>query len=209
MAVDGPLDAYMTSRANINMNTLWEWMTGSKVPGNLAFTNLTTRNNNRVSFTAEPQLDLPIACLALGGASADTAVVKYPVSPFTIAPTAGLLWWTRYPTTQPDVGAKSMVASLPLQMPSFDDVTSNLKCTMLVQAPNSDVLTSWRLSVTGSTAVAFVQIGTSDYYVATATAIPFVASTVVTHTVNLHHTSPGALADDLVVLGVCFYFEAP
>ena len=207
--VEGPLDAYVTLKANRNINTLWEWMTGSKIPGNFDFTVTTTRNNNRVSFTAEPQLDLPIACLALGAASSNLGVVKFPVSPFTIAPTQGMLGWCRYPTTQPAVGAKSMVASLPLQMPSFNDVTSNLKCTMLVQAPDNDSLAGWRLSVSGSAAVAFVQIGTSDYWVATATAIPFTASTVVVHTVNLHHTTSGALANELICLGVCLYFEAP
>jgi hypothetical protein len=207
--IEGPLDAYVTSRANRNINTLWEWMTGSKIPGNLDFIVASTRNNNRVSFTAEPQLDLPIACLALGGTSVDTSIVKFPVSPFTITPTSGLLWWTRYPTTQPGAGAKSMVASAHLQMPSFDDVTSNLKCTMLVTAPDSDSLAGWRLSVTGSTAVAFTQLGTSDYWIATATAIPYAASTIVSHTVNLHHTTIGALTAELVCLGVCFYFEAP
>lgn len=102
-----------------------------------------------------------------------------------------------------------MVASAHLQMPSFDDVTSNLKCTMLVTAPDSDSLAGWRLSVTGSTAVAFTQMGTSDYWIATATAIPYAASTIVSHTVNLHHATPGALTAELVCLGVCFYFEAP
>jgi hypothetical protein len=205
--VEGPLDGYVVSRANRNINTLWEWMTGDKVDGNATITVTTTRDNDRVSFAAEPQLDLPIACLALGGAVA--AGGKPPISPMTAAPTEGLLYWCRYPTTHPDVASPSIVARASLQMPSFDDVTSSLKCTVLVQAPNVDSLTSWRLTVTGSAAVAFVQLGTSDYYAATAVAIPFVASTIVDHTVTLHHTSAGALSAELLVLGAMFYFEAP
>ena len=205
--VDGPLDGYVVSRANRNINTLWEWMTGDKVDGNATITVTTTRNNNRVSFTAEPLMDLPIACLALGGAI--EAGGKPPVSPMTAAPTSGLVYWCRYPTTHPDVASPSIVARASLQMPSFDDVTSTLKCTMLVQASNSDSLTGWRLTVTGSAAVAFTRLGTSDYYTATATAIPFVASTLVDHTVSLHHITPGALTDELLCLGVMFYFEAP
>lgn len=210
--VNGPLDAYVLSRVNRNANAIAEWMTGAPVAGNASMTMTTKRLGNRASFTAEPLIDLPIACVALG--SSYTGGFKPIVSPQTLAATSGLLQWARFPVTRPNIVTPATVALIYCVMPNFSTASSLLKLTLLVQAPagGATTLNDWRVRVSAlgsSGTFSFTRMGATNYWSCTVTAIPFSAGSHQNLIVKLHHITPAAIAGDLIVLGAMAYFEAP
>lgn len=210
--VSGPLDAYVLSRVNRNANAITEWMTGAPVAGNASMTMTTTRLGNRASFTAEPLIDLPIACVALGSSFAGG--LKPIVAPQTLAPTSGMLQWARFPVTRPDISAPATVALMRCVMPNFSSAASLLKVTLLVQAPGggATTLSDWRIRVTtnGGTSGVFIfaRMGATNYWSCTVTDIPFVSGVVQSLLISFHHVVPAVVTGDIIVLGAMAYFEA-
>jgi hypothetical protein len=208
----GPLDAYVISRANRNINALTEWMTGAPVAGNASMTMTTNRLGNRASFTSEPLIDLPIACVALGSSFAGG--LKPIVAPPTLAASTGMLQWSRFPVTRPSSGSPASVALIRCILPNFSTASSLFKLTLLVQAPagGATTLNDWRVTVSASGAsgtFSFTRMGATNYWSSTITAIPFTAGSHQNVIVNLHHITPAAIDGDLIVLGAMAYFEAP
>jgi hypothetical protein len=203
VTVDGPLSAYVLTRVNRQLNALWERITGALIPGNATYQTTTTWDNNRSSFTAEGLLDFPMAIVALGACHGDTgkpAVGDYTAS----APTDGLIDWTMHPTARST--ALGNLTTLVLQCPSFSATSSTLKAKVLIHAPGG-AAPNWRFHVNSGAGVAPVQIGSSNFFVASITAIPFTASAPNTFNVQVSNTAIAALADPIDVLGVVLYYE--
>lgn len=211
VTVDGPLSAYVLTRINRQLNTLWEYITGAVIPGNATHQCSTTWDNNRASFTSEGQLDFPIAVVALGACHGDTG--KPAVGDYTDStPADGLIGWTTHPLSES--ATNDNVTSLLVTLPSFDTSSSDLKCKVLVHAPNgAGTASDWRFRVlngttaTASSAVALVQVGSSNFLVATITGVPFSASADNVLNIQIAHNAAGAGVDQLDILGACFYFE--
>jgi hypothetical protein len=202
VAVDGPLNGYVTSRLNRKLNAMWEYVTGGKVPGNNAYQTSTTWDGNRASWTAEALLEFPVACVAVG-ASADIASPKSPAS-------SGMQGWIRYPDKHSTTA--SVFCGTILQMPSFRTSTSDLKIEVLMEAPNNDNLGDWRFDaivsgLAAATEVTPTQIGTSRWWRATITGIPFNASSSNGLNVRVRHTTSGTLNKLVQMTGVCVYFD--
>lgn len=209
VTVDGPLSSYVLTRLNRQINTLWEYVTGAKLPGNNAYQCATTWDNNRSSFTNEGLLDFPMAIVALGSMIAVTG--KPGVNSYT-APTEGLLDWMCFPQTQTTTNAN--ITSAVMVCPSFRTSPSALKCSVLIHTPNGAAdAANWRFRVTSTagtaTAVAPVQIGTSNMHVATVAAVPFTQSLANTFNVQVAHSvgGGGAVTEEIEILGCVFYFE--
>ena len=205
---DGPLSAFVLARLNRKLNALLEYVTGAKIPGNVAYQGSTTWDNNRATWTAEAQLEFPIAVVALGGGVAASG--KPAATPMTGTPSAGLADWVRYATAH--FTTMDNFCGLIFEAPSFSTSSSALKASVLVEAPNGDSLSNWRFDaivdgLSAATEVTPVQIGTTDYWVATVTAIPFTASATNRINLRLRHTTAGALNDELQILGAALYFD--
>lgn len=211
VAIDGPLSAYVLTRINRQLNTLWEYITGALIPGNSTYQCSTTWDNNRSSFTAEGLLDFPLQVVALGACHGDTG--KPAVGDYTDAtPSDGLIGWTTHPLSES--ATNDNVSSLVMTLPSFRTSTSDLKCLVFVHAPNGAASAAdWRFRVnngttgTSSSAVALVQVGTSNFLVATITGIPFSASADNLLNIQIAHNAAGAGVDQLDILGACLYFD--
>ena len=211
VAIDGPLSAYVLTRINRQLNTLWEYITGAVIPGNATYQCSTTWDNNRSSFTAEGLLDFPVAVVALGACHGDTG--KPAVGDYTDStPSDGLIGWTTHPLSES--ATNDNVTSLLVTLPSFRTSSSDLKCMVLVHAPNGAASAAdWRFRVnngttaSSSSAVALVQVGTSNFLVATITGVPFSASADNLLNIQIAHNAAGAGVDQLDILGACIYFD--
>lgn len=209
---DGPLSAYVLTRLNRQLNTLWEYITGAKLAGNASYQCSTTLDNNRASFTAEGRLDFPMAIAAIGACHGDTgkpAVGSYT----TLTPTDGPLDWLLHPVARTMTNIN--FCSLVMQMPSFSTSSSALKCVVLMHSPSgAGNAANWRFRVsnattgTSSSAVAATQIGSTNFLAATITSIPFAASSTNILNVQIANTANGALSGEtLDLLGVVVYFD--
>lgn len=204
--IEGPLSAYVLTRINREINALWERITGAKIPGNREYQTTTTWDHDRAKFASEGLIDFPLTIIALGSAVADGN--KAPISPVSASPTSGMTGWARLPTTQ--TGTLT-VATIQIHLPDFGPSTSTLKADVLFFLPSAPGGT-WQARVSptsGASAwVSLTQIGTSPYYHATITAIPYVAGSELL-SIQMQHLSGGALSDVVAVLGAAFYFEKP
>jgi hypothetical protein len=196
------LSAYVTSRLNRKLNALWEYVTGSRIPGNNAYKGTSTVNNNRDIWTNEALLEFPMAIAALG-ASASLAGAKPPA-------TSDMQGWIRYPVANSTTPRS--FCGLTMFMPNFRTSTSDLKCTVLFQASiTGDSMADWLfdVDVSGSTTGQFspTQLGTSKYWTATVTGIPFTAGTSNLVDVRIANTVNGGAVKHAQMLGVCLYFD--
>jgi hypothetical protein len=209
VTIDGPLSAYVLTRLNRQLNTLWEYITGAVIPGNATHQCVTALNNNRASFTSEGLLDFPMCVVALGACHGDTG--KPAVDDYTDStPSNGLIGHLMHPLSES--GTNDNITTLAMQCPSFRTSSSDLKCIVLVHAPSGAASAAdWRFRVTSSagtsSAVALVQVGTSNFLVATITGVPFTASAANYFSVQIAHNSPGAGVDQLDILGACIFYE--
>lgn len=208
-----PLDAWVLTRLNRQINTFWEYLTGGKVPGNNAVQCSTTRDLNQGTWTAEPSVDFPIASIALG--CVPTAAPK----PFlgtisTAAPTVGPINWTRYPQTQPLTTARP-ISRVRFYCPPFNTTTSLLKGEAIFFAYNGEVLSNWQARVltgagTSSAWATLTQIGSSNFWRATMTAVPFVAGGVEVFQLEMQSTVLASPIDkEVLALGWALAFDAP
>lgn len=195
------LSAYVTSRLNRKLNALWEYVTGSRIPGNNAYKGTSTVNNNRSHWTNEALLEFPMTIAALG-ASASLSGAKNPSA-------SDLQGWIRYPVAHSTTPAS--FCGLTMFMPDFRTSTSDLKCTVLFQASTGDSMADWRfdVDVSGSTSGQFAptQLGTSRYWTATVTGIPFTQGASNLVDVRIAHATGGGAIKHTQMLGVCLYFD--
>lgn len=203
VAVDGPLNGFVTSRLNRKLNAMWEYVTGAKIPGNNLYRTSGTWDNDRLTWTTEAQLEFPIACVALGSSNDLT-------SPKKTGASAAMSGWIRYPNTQS--GTASAFCGTILRMPSFLDSPSDLKVEVLMEATDGDSLAGWRFNAIMSGLAASAdatptQIGGTNWWRAQITGIPFTPSADNALNVRIKHTTPGAIADDVQLTGVCVYFD--
>jgi hypothetical protein len=196
------LSAFVTSRLNRRLNGLWEYVTGSRIPGNNAYQQTQRVDNNRAIWANEARLQFPIAAVALGASQAFSGG-KNPVG-------SDMQSWIRYPTTHNAIAEP--FASVRLRLPSFSTSTSALKCTILIQSATlATSMADWRFNVTtgagSATEVTPVQLAGTQFWRATVTSIPFTASATDDVDVTIRHATGGAFSRHVYLLGACFYFE--
>jgi hypothetical protein len=206
--VAGPLSAYVLTRVNRQLNALWERITGALIPGNATYQTTTTLDNSRASFTAEGLLDFPMVVAAMG-ACIGNGGGKPAVGDYTDStPADGLIDWTMHPLTRSTTWAN--LTSLIMACPSFPSGTSNLKAAILIHADGGAAsAANWRFRVTSGAGVAPVQIGTSNFLVATVTAVAFTPSATNTFNIQISNTATtaGLGGEEIDVLGVALYYE--
>jgi hypothetical protein len=201
--VAGPLSAYVLTRVNRQINALWEYITGALIPGNAAYQTTTTRDNSRASFTSEGRLDFPMVVAALGACHGDTG--KPSINPYnSTTPGNGLIDWSVHPVTRSTTWAN--LTTLFMTCPSFSTASSALKAVVLIHAPGG-AAPNWRFRVNSGASVAATQVGTTNFFAATITAITFTASADNTFNVQISNTTTAALADAIDVLGVALYYD--
>jgi hypothetical protein len=208
------LDAYVLTRINRMINTAWEYVTGAKIPGNNAYQCTTTWDNSRASFTAEGLPVFPMFSTATSCVHRD-AVIGAVKNNFlgalgTAAPTVGPTGWVRYPTAQ---AASITFARTRGYTPKFlNGATSKLACRVLAyDYDHGGSLGAWSATAqtaAGSKTSAFSQIGATRWWVAEMTAIPFLQETRSNFNILLSHTTPGVLADEIIVTGYTLAFVA-
>jgi hypothetical protein len=210
VTVNGPLSAYVLTRLNRQLNALWERITGALIPGNFDYQTTTTWDNNRSSFTAEGLLDFPMTIVALGACNADSS--KPSVGDYTdLTPSDGLIDWTMHPTTR--TMSWGFLTTLAVQCPSFSASSSTLKAKVLINVGSGKTSANWRFrgnSAAGASSdVAAVQIGSSNFFVASITAIPFTASADNLLSIEISNTATtaGLGTEEIDVLGVVLYYE--
>lgn len=207
-----PLDAWVLTRLNRQINTFWEYLTGGKVPGNNATQCSTTRDLNQGTWTAEPSIDFPVACVALGCVP-ESAPKTFLGTLGTSAPIVGPIDWTRYPQTQPLTTARP-ISRVRFYCPPFNTTTSLLKCEAIFFAYNGEVLSNWQARVltgagTSSAWATLAQIGSSNFWRATMTAVPFVAGGVEIFQLEMQSTVAATPIDkEVLVLGWSLAFDA-
>ncbi len=209
-----PLNAFVLTRINRMIGTLWEFMTGAPVPGNSALTTTTTRDLNQANFTTEPSIDFPIACVALGSYPTTGTAKGGWLGTYGASPTQGPTQWVRYPLTQ-NTATTINLTYLRQWMPPFaTGASSKLRCEILcAKYQAADTLTNWRFTVNEATAgnsstVALTQIGATDYFVASITDVRFTAGAENYFTLLLTSTTTAApLTQELIVLGFTLAFD--
>lgn len=203
------LSAYVTSRLNRKLNALWEYVTGSRIPGNNAYKGTSTVNNNRSHWTNEALLEFPMTIAALGASAAITGA-KNP-------PSSQMPGWIRYPVSHS--GVSRSFCGLTMFMPDFRTSTSDLKCTVLFQSSSNEDMTEWEfdVDVSGSTSGLFSptvptsaaggKLGTSNFWWVTITGIPFTPNVSNLVDVRIKHTSGSGAIKHTQFLGACLYFD--
>lgn len=203
------LSAYVTSRLNRKLNALWEYVTGSRIPGNNAYKGTSTVKNNRSHWTNEALLEFPMTIAALGA----SAAINGPKNP----PSSQMPGWIRYPVAHSAISRS--FCGLTMFMPDFRTSTSDLKCTVLFQSPSDEDMTGWEfdVDVSGSTSGLFSatapasatggRLGTSTFWWVTITGIPFTPNVSNLVDVRIKHTSGSGAIKHTQMLGVCLYFD--
>jgi hypothetical protein len=169
---------------NRNLNAMWEYITGSPVPGNDEVTNADTSSTNPTTsrfmahtqseFASEPLVEWPLFAEGVGCSRVDNgAFCCDNVNP----PTDGVLdWHVPYPR---DVAATTG-HQIRLRLPDFPTASSQLKILALfVNESGKGTPGNWEARVTtgaGSSAWVFVtQVGSTNLWTAELTAVPFTA----------------------------------
>lgn len=145
---DYPLDAYVMTRANRLIGTMYEFLTGAKIPGNNSITCATTRNNNRASFTAEPLIEFPVmSCAMTAFPSATVTTAKDHLNTIA-APTNGPLDLTRGPQTNATLAAPHFISRTRVYLPPFrTGASADLKGMILLCGyTGSNLATNWRFA---------------------------------------------------------------
>lgn len=215
-----PLHARLTARISRNANWLWEFVRGWPVGGNAAYTLADSgdvspatsgfMDHTQSVFTGEPELSWPVLAQCFGAYQSSGQLVVD-----ATPPTQGLIDWYGL---LPIATAVSRHVGWRVFMPSFDNsnITSNLKMCVLAGSASpagGGEGPKWSASAkfataTASTAVAFAQVGSTSLMTSKTTAIEFVRDTE-NGTADLRFQKSAAKvnADEIAILGVCFYFE--
>lgn len=209
-----PLSAYVLTRVNRMIGTLWEYFTGAKIPGNLNYTTTTLRNLDKANFTAEPEIDFPVCSIALGSYPLSGTGKANWLGTYGGSPTEGPTQWVRYPLTQNTATAIN-VSFLRMWMPPFmTGASTKLRCEILcARYQAADTLANWRFTVQeasagNSSTVALTQIGTTDYFRATISDVRYTAGAENYFNLSLTTTTTAApLNQELIILGYTLAFD--
>jgi hypothetical protein len=212
VAVDAPLDAWVLTRLNRMLNSTWEYLTGSPTPGNNTRVMTSTRNHNRSTFTAEPLLEFPVASVALGCMRVSSVTVKtnFLGTLSTSAPIVGPINWVRYPQTTA-ANEVAIATRTIVYFPPFSTSSSDLEVVLLALDYSTGGAGTWeaRVSTTGGSSAwaTFAQLGSTNLWAATMTAVPFSAGASNIFAIDVRNTAGGAIGGrELLLLsyGVAF-----
>lgn len=241
-----PINGYLTTTVNRNLNGLEEFVRGWPSSQNEDFTHVdhngfgTVDDDNpaRSRFHActrspyggtpalpdEPEVDFPLWCEGFGAMRLDGGLVVNAPAIGT-APTSGMLeWFAPWPT---DAASLRTIRSCPIRFPDFSSTlataaknTSALKWAVFVGF-DSGTPADWSITVSTVDAVVGGVIGTSTAAVAAIAGSPggnfgiaqgsgllFSGDEMQFVTVGARKTvGVQAAVDEMVILGVCLWFE--
>lgn len=232
LADDYALPGHITTLLNRMISGLWEWATGAPLPGNQALqqadyggttntladdevtapTTSRFKGGSRRGFASEPMPAFPLFGEAFGAFGWDGDDDSWALVDTSDPPAAGMVeWFAPYVKAT----AETWLRTSYVVLPDFPSGSPNaLQCTILAVceftsgAPKGTP-TNWsaRIHTAGgySSSVAFSQIGTSPFYKATVTDIPFTSDALQTVTL-LVDTSGTYLFGELSFLGWDFTF---
>jgi len=174
-------------------NSLWEWITGARIPGNADRQVGLTRKHDQALWTSEGAIDMPVVAVAVGASSRDGAgkTIRTAVPGWSLTPSHN---------TGPINVSRANV-----WMPDFDDGTSTMTCRVVVIKENGDP-TQWRFRITSAA-------GTSSYatlssldgiaYGCSITGVPYTAGALNSLTLQVDHIGGGGAAttDQIAITG--------
>jgi hypothetical protein len=222
MIVDNyPIASWLIGTMSRNLNWLIEAATGMWPRGNASLqladsgtTNPATAAfwaHSRAVWPSEPEVELPLFCEALGGIRA-TAIDSSGVSePVNDTLTRGLVSFSPLIPTYGGTTRRTGYRRL-CYVPDFQTASPRLKAVVLMA--NSDgkgTPTAWDARVTtgagSSAAAAFVRLGTSDFYAAELTAIPFLADQLNTFDFEFARAAGATTHGEIMICGVEVDFD--
>lgn len=195
---DGPLDAFVLTRLNRNINGMLEYVMGGSVPGNLNYSTSPSRRNNRSTFTNEAVIETPCACIAFGGVESTGAPA------IDVATGDGLAdWFAPFPAAATTPTGAYVGGEASTMSPYA--VAGTLRARVLASS-TAGTPTMVSATVNGSAAFNFVRLGSSNFYEAFITSVPFSAgaSTMRPNQVRITKATPVVLGE-ISILGLCVY----
>lgn len=227
---DSPIDGYMTTFLDRNLNGLEEFGSGWPAGGNASYTHQDQTSGGvaddidparsrfhagtRALYANEPEFDFPWVAGPLGAFGTDGKPV---IDPSATSPTGGMTsWFAPYPLT-----ASSLVFSrVPARAPDFQTGTSRLKWAVLAigePVGGGAALGNWQVTLnTGygaSAATSFgaaFAVGDSPAWLGLATGTALAFSGDLMHTIEMtcsKTTAFSATYTEFFPLGFCFYWE--
>lgn len=178
------------TRFNRVLTSLWEYITGSPVPGNSSLVHDDSAADDpadsrfwahtRQDFANEGIVEFPLFTEGLGAVQLVSSKGVDFIVDSASPPTAGLTqWFAPFPR---DTSNVCTLRQARLFCPDFDDSSSDLKCTALfARKGGTGTPTQWQFRVNNTTTGTATgwqtvsQIGTTDFYTATVTGVPFAA----------------------------------
>lgn len=226
---DAPIDGYVTTYLDRNLNGLEEYGSGWPAGGNALYTHVDHTSGGvpddvdparsrfhagtRTIYTAEPEFQFPLVAGACGAVGQDGLPV---IDPSATAPTAGMLsWFPPYPTSASTVTAHR----ISVRYPDFRSLGSNLKWAILAigePVSGTDDLTDWTMTVNGGSGASSAAFGSrfavasspTWFALATGTGLAFAADTAQTILLATSKSIAfGATYTEFFLLGYCFYWE--
>lgn len=192
-----PLDAFVLTRLNRSINGLLEYVMGGPVPGNESYSTSPSRRNN--GTFPDAVIECPLVCMAFGACETGTG------SPVVdAATTSGMTQWF---APQAAAGTTPTGVFVGGEAPTFNPhgYSTSKKARVLAASAVGSPL-SFTASVNGSAFASFVRLGSSNFYEATCTSVPYVGGALNSNQVRISKGSAVAFGE-LSVLGVCVYTE--
>lgn len=207
------MPAYLLTRMNRFLNNAWEYLTGAPVAGNAtrvhadaASTRPTTSRFHAgtragAQLSAEGMLRWPLFTVCFGGAGIDGA------APTNAAITTGMTY--NAPIYTHNYVVDTEAARQRVRIPHMPAANSLRAQVLAVREPGKGTPTNWQARMLSSTWQNFVQIGTTQYYLATVTDASHSAVNDATVDVDLRLQRSGGASTfgELQVLGWHAYFE--
>jgi hypothetical protein len=219
------INGRITAGTNRNQNGLYEYITGYPAGGNVVYTQADHNGggsaddvnpdrsrflaHTRSLYAAEPLIEMPIVCEALGGFH----VTGHHLTNVTGGNTEGIFGW-RPPNGT--TASSTTVHYCPAAMPDFPAAagsTSNLKWAVIagIGASYTAGIGNWRMTMTNATDTdqgTFVRIGTSFLAIASGgTTWGFAPDAVQTQSLVLDKTTAFTADDEIAILGYCIYYD--
>lgn len=213
---------WILNTLNRNINALWEALTGAPIDGNSTVTNADSATTNPATsrflahtqagtdIALEPQIDFPVFCEPVGAVRGNCNFVVENADP----PATGLTtWFAPYPRAVSSTNC--VVWRNRVYMPDFPNGgTNNLKVTLLFACSGKGTPGNWSARINAIVAgsatgyVAVTRLGTTNFYFATFSNVPFTADASELFQVEMKTSSVSFTFEEIAFLGWSIYFDA-
>lgn len=202
----GMISAWLVTKMSRALNNLWEYLTGSPVDGNASLVHAdsagTAPTTSRfhggtragTQLAAEPLFHFPLLTLATGGVDTDGS------EPTNAAITEGLIY--NAPIYLHASTSATELARARVYLPHMPAANS-LRAYSLITNAGKGTPTLWQARMLSSSWASYVQIGTTQYYVATITDAVHAASgdDIATVTLETQRTVAATVAGEAMHVG--------